>query len=150
MLSASLENINAEMLKYASLAEEIGDVEMLQSSKVEKTNVMSDELFFEEENVYMYLTFNSNTKKIKCVFYITEIDSEFVEALMSKIGLPTTEENVQNYSRDLTMIEKYWNSRFIKKYNELLKYLRRSKIKYQFQEKFKPVFNKNRYNEVVV
>ena len=150
MLSASLENINTEMLKYASLAEKIGDVEMLQSSKVEKTKVMSDELFFEEENVYMYLTFNSNIKKIKCVFYITEIDSEFVEALMSKIGLPINEENVQNYSRDLTMIEKYWNSRFIKKYNEVLKHLRRAKIKYQFQEKFKPVYNKNRFNEIVV
>jgi hypothetical protein len=150
MLIATLENINAEMLKYASLAEEIGDIEIIHSSKVEKTKVMSDELFFEEENVYMYLTFNSNIKKIKCVFYLTEIDSEFVEALMSKIGLLTTEENVQNYKRDLTMIDKYWNARFITKYNEVLKKLRKSKIKYLFLEKFKPVYNKNRFNEIVV
>ena len=151
MISATLENINTELLKFASIAEEIGDIEIIESSKVEKTRVMSNELHFEEENVYMYLTYNEKNinKPVKCVFYITEIDSEFVAALMDKIGLPTTEENIQNYKRDLTMIEKYWNVRFIKKYNEVLKKLRRAKIKYLFQEKFKPVYNKNRNNEFV-
>ena len=132
-----------------ALAEGIGDTEILDSAKVEKSNVMSNELFFEDENVYMYLTFNSNIKKVKCVFCLTEIDSDYVETLMTKIGLPTTEQNIQNYKRDVTMIEKYWNDRFIKKYKERMKYLRRSKIKYYFKENLKPTLNKNRNNEIV-
>ena len=96
MVNATLEDINAEMLKYTSLADEIGDTEIIKSSKVDKYKITSDELFFEEENVYMYLTFNVNIKKINCVFYLTEIDSDYAETLMSRIGLPTTEENIQN------------------------------------------------------
>ena len=149
MVNATLEDINAEMLKIVSLVDEIGDTEIIKSSQVDKNKITSDELFFENENVYMYLTFNVNIKKISCVFYLTEIDSDYAETLLSKIGLPTTEENIQNYRRDPTMVEKFWNDRFIPKYNELMKYLRKSKIKYHFQEKFKPTFKKNRNNEIV-
>ena len=149
MVNAKLEDLNAEILKYASLMDEIGETQIIKSSKVDKFKIKSDELFFEEENVYMYLTFNTNIKKINCVFYLTEIDSDYAETLMNRIGLPTTEENIQNYKRDPTMVEKFWNDRFIKKYNEIMKYLRRSKIKFQFQERFKPTFNKNRNNEIV-
>jgi flagellar capping protein FliD len=69
--------------------------------------------------------------------------------MISRVGLQTTEENIQNYQRDPTLVEKFWNNEFVKKYNELMKYLRRSKIKFLFQEKFKPAFNKNRNNEIV-
>ena len=149
MVNATLEDINAEIEKYASLAEGIGDTEIKKSSKIDGSKIKSDVLFFEDENVQMQLSFNINTKKIICVFCLTEIDSDYVETLLSKIGLPTTEESIQNYKRDPTMIEKFWNDRFIKKYNEVMKYLRRSKIKYNFQEKFAPEFNKNRNNEIV-
>ena len=149
MVQATLNDINAEILKYQSLAEGIADTRIIKSSNVEKFKIVSDELFFEEDNVHIYLTFNSNVKKIRCIIYLTEINSEFVEMMISKVGLPVTEENIQNYQRDPTLIEKYWNDEFIKKYNEMMKYLRRSKIKFLFQERFKPTFSKNRNNEIV-
>ena len=149
MIETSLKAINDEILKYQGLAEGIGDTMIIKSSKEEELKVVSNKLFFEEDNVYLYLIFNSNIKRIKCVLYVTEINREFVETMISRVGLRITEENIQNYQRDPTMVEKFWNHRFIKKYNELMKYLRRSKIKYQFQEKFKPTFSKNRDNEVV-
>ncbi len=149
MVNATLENINAEIQKYASLADGIGDTHIKISSKLDGSKIKSDILFFEDENVLMQLSFNINTKKIICVFCLTEIDGDYVETLLSKIGLPTTEESIQNYKRDPSMIEKFWNDRFIKKYNEIMKYLRKSKIKYNFQEKFAPEFNKNRNNEIV-
>lgn len=149
MVQATLNDINAEILKYQSLAEGIADTRIIKSSNVEKFKIVSDELFFEEDNVHIYLTFNSNVKKIRCIIYLTEINSEFVEMMIRRVGLPTTEENIQNYQRDPTLIEKYWNDEFIKKYNEMMKYLRRSKIKFLFQERFKPTFSKNRNNEIV-
>ncbi len=149
MVEARQEKINAEILKFQSLAEGIGDTRIIESSNVENLKVVSNELFFEEDNVHLYLTFNVNVKKIKCMIYITEIDSDYVEMLISRVGLLITEENIQNYRRDPTLIEKYWNDEFIPKYNELFKYLRRSKTKYLFQERFKPTFNKNRNNEIV-
>jgi hypothetical protein len=149
MIETSLEAINNEILKYQGLAEGIGDTQIIKSPHEDKVKVVSDKLFFEEDHVYLYLIFNSNIKKIKCVLYITEINSEFVEMMISRVGLRVTEENIQNYQRDPTMVEKFWNHIFVKKYNELMKYLRRSKIKYQFQEKFKPTFSKNRNNEIV-
>ena len=39
---------------------------------------------------------------------------------------------------DPTLIERFWNDRFIAKYTELMKYLRKSKMPFQLQEKFKP------------
>ena len=95
------------------------------------------------------MTFNPTIKKIHCVIYLTEIDNAFVEKILSHVGLPTTEENIQNYQRDPTLIERFWNDRFIAKYTELMKYLRKSKMPFQLQEKFKPAFNKNRNNEIV-
>jgi len=149
MVEANLNDMNAEILKYQSLTEGISDTRIVKSSNNEKFKIMSDELFFEEDNVHLYLTFNSNNKKIRCIFYVTEINSDFVEMMISRVGLPTTEENVQNYQRDPTLVEKFWNAEFTPKYNELMKYLRRTKIKYLFQEKFKPTFSKNRNNEIV-
>ena len=149
MVEASLKEINAEILKYQSLTEGIADTKIIKSSNVENFKVISDELFLEEDNVHLYLTFNSNIKKIRCIIYLTEINSDYVEMMISRVGLPETEENIQNYQRDPTLVEKYWNDEFIKKYNELMKYLRRSKIKFLFQERFKPTFNKNRNNEIV-
>ena len=151
MITATLEQINSEIVKYYSLAEGIGDIGILNSSKIEKSKVTSNELFFEDDNVHMYLTFHPNikNKKVGCVFLLTDIDDEFVEELISRVGLPTTQENIENYKRDPSLIEKFWNDRFIKKYNEIMKYLRRSKVKYQFREKLPPVLKKNRHNEVV-
>ena len=149
MVEATLKEINAEILKYKSLTEGIADTRIIKSSKEDKFKIISDELFFEEDNVHIYLTFNSNIKKIRCIIYLTEISSDYVEMMISRVGLPVTEENIQNYQRDPTLVEKFWNDEFIKKYNELMKYLRRSKIKFLFQERFKPAFNKNRNNEIV-
>ncbi len=149
MVEGTLKDMNAEILKYQSLTEGIADTRIIKTSNVEKFKIISDELFFEEDNVHIYLTFNSNIKKIRCIIYLTEINSEFVEMMISRVGLPVTEENIQNYQRDSTLVEKFWNDEFKKKYNELMKYLRRSKIKFLFQEKFKPAFNKNRNNEIV-
>ena len=149
MVEATLKDLNAEILKYQSLTEGITDTRIIKSSKEEKFKIISDELFFEEDNVHLYLTFNPNVKKIRCIIYLTEIDSDFVEMMISRVGLTTTEANIQNYQRDPTLVEKFWNAEFIPKYNELMKYLRRTKIKYHFQEKFKPTFNKNRNNEIV-
>ncbi len=149
MIEATLKEINAEILKYQSLTEGIADTRIIQTSKEEKLKIISDELFFEEDKVHIYLTFNPNIKKIRCIIYLTEINCDFVETMISRVGLPVTEENIQNYQRDPTLIEKYWNVEFIKKYNELMKYLRRSKIKFLFQERFQPTFNKNRDNEIV-
>lgn len=149
MIETSLEAINAEILKYQELAEGIGDTRIITSSYEKKLKVVSDKLLFEDDNVYIYLAFNSKIKRIKCVLILTEIDRDFVEMMISKVGLLATEENIQNYQQDPTMVEKFWNHVFVKKYNELMKYLRRSKIKYVFQEKFKPTFSKNRNNEIV-
>ena len=149
MIEGTLKDMNAEILKYQSLTEGIADTRIIKSSNVEKFKIISDELFFEEDNVHIYLTFNSNIKKIRCIIYLTEINSEFVEMMIRRVGLPVTEENIQNYQRDPTLVEKFWNDEFKKKNNELMKYLRRSKIKFLFQEKFKPAFNKNRNNEIV-
>ena len=149
MVEGTLKDMNAEILKYQSLTEGIADTRILKSSNAEKFKIISDELFLEEDNVHIYLTFNSNIKKIRCIIYLTEINSEFVEMMISRVGLPVTEENIQNYQRDPTLVEKFWNDEFKKKYNELMKYLRRSKIKFLFQEKFKPAFNKNRNNKIV-
>ena len=149
MIEATLKEINAEILKYQSLTEGIADTKIIKSSKEEKLKITSDELFFEEDHVHIYLTFNPNVKKIRCIIYLTEINSDYVEMMISRVGLPTTEANIQNYQRDPTLVEKFWNAEFIPKYNELMKYLRRSKIKFLFQEKFKPTFNKNRNNEIV-
>ena len=149
MIEATLKEINAEIIKYQSLTEGIADTRIKKTSKEEKFKVISDELFFEEDNVHIFLTFNPNVKKIRCIIYLTEINSDFVETMISRVGLPVTEENIRNYQRDPTLIEKYWNDEFIKKNNELMKYLRRSKIKFLFQERFKPTFNKNRDNEIV-
>ncbi|QEE14407.1 hypothetical protein DSAG12_00220 [Promethearchaeum syntrophicum] len=149
MVKATLKDLNAEILKYQSLTEGIADTTIIKSSKEEKIKISSDELFIEEDNVHIYLTFNPNVKKIRCIIYLTEVDSDFVEMMISRVGLPTTETNIQNYQRDPTLVEKYWNAEFIPKYNELMKYLRRSKIKFLFQERFKPTFNKNRNNEIV-
>ena len=149
MVEATIKDINVEILKYQSLTDGIADTRIIKSSNAEKFKIISDELFFEEDNVHIYLTFNSNIKKIRCIIYLTEINSDYVEMMISRVGLPVTEENVQNYQRDPTLVEKYWNDEFKKKYNELMKYLRRSKIKFLFQEKFKPTFSKNRNNEIV-
>ncbi len=149
MIEGTLKDMNAEILKYQSLTEGIADTRIIKSSNVEKFKIISDELFFEEDNVHIYLTFNSNNKKIRCIIYLTEINSDFVEMMISRVGLPVTEENIQNYQRDPTLVEKFWNDEFKKKNNELMKYLRRSKIKFLFQEKFKPTFSKNRNNEIV-
>ncbi len=149
MVEGTLKDMNAEILKYQSLTEGIADTRIIKSSKEEKFKIISDELFFEEDNVHIYLTFNSNIKKIRCIIYVTEINSDYVEMMISRVGLPVTEENIQNYQRDPTLVEKFWNDEFKKKYNELMKYLRRSKIKFLFQEKFKPAFNKNRNNKIV-
>jgi predicted PilT family ATPase len=148
MLEATLKSINSEILKLQSIAEE-GDTRIISSTNMEKSLVISDELLFEEEQVHLYLSFSPTLKKIKCVFYITEIDPEFVETMIRQVGLPVTTENIQNYQRDPTLIEKFWNETFIKKYNELMKYFRKNKMAVFFKEKFPPAFNKNRNNEVV-
>ncbi|MHA1647049.1 MAG: hypothetical protein ACTSVU_06415 [Promethearchaeota archaeon] len=149
MVGANLEAINAEIIKYQTLTEGFGDTQIIKSSKEERLKVVSDTLFFEEDMVYLYLTFNPNLQKVKCILYLTELNPDFVEMMISRVGLAATEENIQNYQRDPTLVEKFWNAVFIKKYNELMKYLRRSKIKLQYQERFKPAFKKNRNNEIV-
>lgn len=149
MARPTLETINAEIRKYQALAEGIGDTEILKSSTVEDGKLISDTIFFEEDNVYMYLIVYPNHQNIKCILYVTEINPEFVEMMISRVGLLITEENIQNYGRDPTLIQKFWNDVFTVKYNEIFKLLRRSKIKYIFKEKFKPMFNRNRENEIV-
>ena len=149
MVEPTLETINENIRKYQVLTEGIGDTQIIESSNVEKSKIVSDKLFFEEDCVYLYLTFNPNMKKVKCIMYVTEINPDFVEMLISRVGLLVTEENIENYSRDPTLIEKFWNDSFVKKYNELFKLLRKSKTKYIFQEKLKPAFSKNRFNEIV-
>jgi hypothetical protein len=152
MVDATLAGMNAEILKYQTFSQEMGDTRIIPSipsSSGEKCKILSDELLFESENIHLFLTFNATIKKVKCVIYVTEIEGEFVEKMISQVGLPVTEANIQNYRRDPTLVEKFWNEAFIKKYIELLKYLRKSKMTYQFQEKFKPVLNKNRNNEIV-
>jgi hypothetical protein len=149
MVEATLEKINAEILKYQNLTVDVGDTRIIKSSKEEKIKVTSDEMMFEEENVYMYLTFNPNVKKVICVFYLTKIDEEFVDMMISKVGLLTTEQNIRNYGKDPSLIDAYWNKKFIIKYKEIMRYLRKTKVKYQFQERFKPTMNKNRFNEIV-
>lgn len=149
MADLTLETINADIRKYQALTEGIGDTQIIKSTNENKSKIVSDSIFFEEDCVYLYLTFNPNIKKVKCFLYVTEINPDFVEMMISRVGLLTTEENIENYSRDPTLIEKFWNDVFVKKYNELFKLLRRSKIKYIFQEKLKPAFSKNQFNEIV-
>ncbi|WP_371806737.1 hypothetical protein [Candidatus Lokiarchaeum ossiferum] len=149
MSAPTLESINADIRKYQALTEGIGDTKILETSNKDKSKIVSDKLFFEEDCVYLYLTFNVNIKKVKCILYVTEINPDFVETMISRVGLLCTEENIENYSRDPTLIEKFWNDEFVKKYNELFKSLRRSKIKYLFKEKLKPAFSKNQFNEIV-
>ena len=149
MIDATLTNINSEIIKYQLLTQDMGDTQIIPSSNNDKNKIVSDEILFEDENAHLYLTFNPTIKKIHCVIYLTEIDNAFVEKILSHVGLPTTEENIQNYQRDPTLIERFWNDRFIAKYTELMKYLRKSKMPFQLQEKFKPAFNKNRNNEIV-
>ncbi len=149
MINATLTNINSEIIKYQLLTQDMGDTQIIPSSNNNKNKIVSDEILFEDENAHLYLTFNPTIKKIHCVIYLTEINNAFVEKILSHVGLPTTEENIQNYQRDPTLIERFWNDRFIAKYTELMKYLRKSKMPFQLQEKFKPAFNKNRNNEIV-
>ncbi len=149
MIETSLDAINAEIQKIQPLTEGIGDTQIISASNEGKLKVVSDKLYFEEDNVYLYLTFNPNLKNVKCIFYVTEINSDFVETMITRVGLLATDVNIQNYSRDPTMVDKFWNDVFVKKYNELFKYLRRTKMKMIFQEKFPPAFNKNRENQIV-
>ncbi len=149
MVTATIDDINAEMTKFATLVEGVADAEILENSHVDKFKVISNELHIIDENVFMYLTFNSNIKRIKCVFYLTDIDEDYIESLITKVGLPATDQNIQNYKRDPTLVAKYWNDRFLKTFKEILKKLRKLKIKYQFQERFPPTYNKNRDNEIV-
>lgn len=149
MVKATIEAINMEIKKYQALAEGFGDTKILNNGTTKRLNVYSNYLVFQEDYVYLYLKYHQNVKKIKAYFCLTNIDEEYVESLLSRVGLPTTEQNIQNYARDPSMIAKFWNDRFIKQYNEIFKYLRKTKIKYLFKEKFAPMLNKNRFNEVV-
>jgi hypothetical protein len=149
MVNATLEDINAEILKYQALAEGVGDTRIDETSKIDGFKVTSNKLVFEEENVFLALTFNSNIKKISCVFYLTYIDDDFVDVQISKVGLAASEKNIENYRRDPSLIDRYWEKHYIPKYKEIFKYLRRSKVKYRFVEKMPPTLKKNRMNEVV-
>ena len=147
MVVATLESINGLIIKCQGFAYGIGDTKVLITAKEGMMKITSNELHFEEDNVFLYFSFNPNIKKIKCTFTVTEIDAEYVESLIKKVGLLPTDENIDNYGRDPTLVEKFWNKKFMIKYNELMKYLRKSKIKYSFYEKFKPAYNKNSNGE---
>lgn len=149
MLAPSLNALNSEIRIYQKLIQDCGDTRIIPSTNSDPSKVMSDELLVIDENIHIYLTFLPSIQKIKCVIYVTEIDSMFVEQVLTRVGLRATEANLQNYQRDPTLVEKYWNERFIEKYHELMKYFRKTKITCVYQEKFQPTFNKNQQNEIV-
>jgi hypothetical protein len=149
MVATTLDGLNSEILRYQSLAQEMGDTRIIPSAIQDKLKIVSNELLFEDENVHLTLSLNPTSQKIACTLYVTEIDEVFVGKILRQVGLPLTEANIENYQRDPTLIEKFWNDRFIAKYNELMKYFRKSKMSLIFLEKFKPAFSKNSKNEIV-
>ena len=129
------ESVNDQLLQIFDKVHEFGDCEIISSARAEKFKLISDELFFEEESVYFYLTYHERLKKFKGTFYLTDINPDFIATLIEKIGINASNQNINKYMHDETLQEKFWEKEFRVKYNELMKYLRRKKINCIYAEK---------------
>ena len=140
MVEINADAVKKQLVKiYDDYIVDYGDCEILSTGRIERSKIISDELFFEEENVYFSLTYDNRLQKYTGMFTITEVNPDFIAIQLERLGIMVNEDSLQKYGHDETLQDRFWEKIFKLKFNELMKFLRKKKIQCKYMEKIRTI-----------